>query len=76
MFENVSRAISDAYLKRAEFNKLPLLPKFRLPETFQKLILLAEPSILVQEVDPNDRFLIFASDGCGRTLAIKMQLTL
>ncbi|GFP82811.1 probable protein phosphatase 2c 38 [Phtheirospermum japonicum] len=65
----VSRAIGDAYLKRAEFNKPPLLPKFRLPEAFQKPILLAEPSILVQEVDSNDRFLIFASDGLWENIS-------
>ncbi|KAL8538550.1 hypothetical protein ACS0TY_000536 [Phlomoides rotata] len=59
----VSRAIGDAYLKKPEFNKLPLLPKFRLPETFEKPILLAEPSIHVQKLSPEDQFLIFASDG-------------
>lgn len=59
----VSRAIGDAYLKKAEFNKAPLLPKFRLPNPFEKPILLAEPSILVQELYPEDQFLIFASDG-------------
>ncbi|KAI3470442.1 hypothetical protein Pfo_027105 [Paulownia fortunei] len=59
----VSRSIGDAYLKKAEFNKAPLLPKFRLPGPFQKPILLAEPSILIQEFCHEDRFLIFASDG-------------
>ncbi|KAH6801668.1 Protein phosphatase 2C family protein [Perilla frutescens var. frutescens] len=65
----VSRSIGDAYLKNAEFNKPPLLPKFRLPEPFEKPILLAEPSILVQELHPHDEFLIFASDGLWEHLS-------
>ncbi|KAI3459010.1 hypothetical protein Pfo_015673 [Paulownia fortunei] len=65
----VSRSIGDAYLKKAEFNRVPLLPKFRLPEPFQKPILLAEPSILVQRLYPEDQFLIFASDGLWEHLS-------
>ncbi|KAG5533284.1 hypothetical protein RHGRI_027464 [Rhododendron griersonianum] len=59
----VSRSIGDAYLKNSEFNREPLLPKFRLPEPFDKPILKAEPCILVHKLYPEDRFLIFASDG-------------
>ncbi|KAK4480317.1 hypothetical protein RD792_013386 [Penstemon davidsonii] len=59
----VSRSIGDAYLKKTEFNRAPLLAKFRLPEPFEKPILLAEPSTLVQKLYPEDQFLIFASDG-------------
>ncbi|KAM7270173.1 hypothetical protein ACFE04_029387 [Oxalis oulophora] len=59
----ISRSIGDAYLKRAEFNKPPLLAKFRVPESFSTPILQAEPSIEVQKVYPEDQFLIFASDG-------------
>ncbi|KAL4354193.1 hypothetical protein GQ457_06G008060 [Hibiscus cannabinus] len=59
----ISRSIGDAYLKKAEFNKEPLLPKFRLPEPFQKPILSAEPSLLVHKLHPDDQFLVFASDG-------------
>ncbi|XP_057784572.1 probable protein phosphatase 2C 38 isoform X1 [Salvia miltiorrhiza] len=65
----VSRSIGDAYLKKSEFNKPPLLPKFRLPEPFEKPFLLAEPSILVQELHPQDEFLIFASDGLWEHLS-------
>ncbi|KAL2227788.1 probable protein phosphatase 2C 38 isoform X2 [Sesamum indicum] len=65
----VSRSIGDAYLKKAEFNRVPLLPKFRLPEPFQKPILLAEPSILVHKLYPEDQFLIFASDGLWEHLS-------
>ncbi|CAN0909353.1 Probable protein phosphatase 2C 38 [Linum grandiflorum] len=59
----VSRSLGDAYLKRAEFNKEPLLAKFRLPNPFENPILLAEPAITVQRLVPEDQFLIFASDG-------------
>ncbi|KAK7266975.1 hypothetical protein RIF29_19637 [Crotalaria pallida] len=59
----VSRSIGDAYLKKAEFNKAPLLPKFRLSEPFDQPILKAEPTMLQQKLDPEDQFLIFASDG-------------
>ncbi|XP_047321554.1 probable protein phosphatase 2C 46 [Impatiens glandulifera] len=59
----ISRSIGDVYLKKAEFNREPLFSKFRLRETFTKPILSSEPSITVQEIQPNDQFLIFASDG-------------
>ncbi|GAB2276691.1 hypothetical protein Dimus_011407 [Dionaea muscipula] len=66
----VSRSIGDAYLKKAEFNKEPLLPKFRVPGgAFDKSILTAEPSILVQKLSPEDQFLIFASDGLWEHLS-------
>ncbi|KAL9227104.1 hypothetical protein vseg_002839 [Gypsophila vaccaria] len=65
----VSRSIGDAYLKKAEFNKTPLLAKFRLPEPFEKPIMTAEPSISVQKILPEDMFLIFASDGLWEHLS-------
>ncbi|KAF8396657.1 hypothetical protein HHK36_018281 [Tetracentron sinense] len=65
----VSRSIGDAYLKKAEFNREPLLSRFRLPEPFRKPILSAEPSILVQKLSPKDQFLIFASDGLWEQLS-------
>ncbi|XAR69013.1 Phosphoprotein phosphatase [Bertholletia excelsa] len=65
----VSRSIGDAYLKKAEFNKEPLLAKFRLPEPFSNPILSAEPSIHVQKLSPKDQFLIFASDGLWEHLS-------
>ncbi|KAF6171060.1 hypothetical protein GIB67_014640 [Kingdonia uniflora] len=65
----ISRSIGDAYLKKAEFNKAPLLARFRLPETFRKPILNADPSILVQKIYPQDQFLIFASDGLWEHLS-------
>ncbi|KAL3642535.1 hypothetical protein CASFOL_013350 [Castilleja foliolosa] len=65
----ISRSIGDAYLKRSEFNREPLLAKFRLPEPFSKPILSAEPSMLVHKLNPDDQFLIFASDGLWEHLS-------
>ncbi|KAF3442065.1 hypothetical protein FNV43_RR15981 [Rhamnella rubrinervis] len=65
----VSRSIGDAYLKRAEFNQEPLLPRFRLPEPFLKPVLSAEPSITVRKLSRGDKFLIFASDGLWEHLS-------
>ncbi|KAH0927397.1 hypothetical protein HID58_019653 [Brassica napus] len=65
----VSRSIGDAYLKRSEFNREPLLAKFRVPEAFQTPILRAEPAISVHKIHPEDQFLIFASDGLWEHLS-------
>ncbi|XP_020247706.1 probable protein phosphatase 2C 60 [Asparagus officinalis] len=65
----VSRSIGDVYLKRAEFNREPLLAKFRLRDPIRKPILSAEPAITVQPLMPQDKFLIFASDGLWEHLS-------
>lgn len=65
----VSRSIGDAYLKTPEFNRAPLLPKFRLPHSFSKQILSPEPSIFIHEINSRDEFLIFASDGLWEHLS-------
>ncbi|XP_074557248.1 putative protein phosphatase 2C 60 [Curcuma longa] len=65
----VSRSIGDVYLKKAEFNREPLYVKFRLRETFKKPILSSEPSISVHPLQPQDLFLIFASDGLWEHLS-------
>ena len=65
----ISRSIGDAYLKNSEFNREPLLAKFRVPKPFSKPILSPEPSILVHEIDPDDHFVIFASDGLWEHLS-------
>ncbi|XP_074566949.1 putative protein phosphatase 2C 60 [Curcuma longa] len=65
----VSRSIGDVYLKKAEFNREPLIAKFRLRETFKKPILSSEPYISVQPLQPQDLFLIFASDGLWEHLS-------
>lgn len=65
----VSRSIGDVYLKKAEFNREPLYAKFRLREPFQRPILSAEPSVSVHPLQPQDQFLIFASDGLWEHLS-------
>ncbi|KAI4311081.1 hypothetical protein MLD38_036011 [Melastoma candidum] len=59
----VSHSVGDVYLKRSEFNREPLNPKFRLREPFDAPILSADPVITSHAIQPNDCFLIFASDG-------------
>ncbi|XP_057469893.1 probable protein phosphatase 2C 60 [Actinidia eriantha] len=65
----ISRSIGDVYLKKPEFNREPLYAKFRLREPFKRPILSAEPSISVHELQPDDQFLIFASDGLWEQLS-------
>uniref|UniRef100_A0A0C9RIT9 protein-serine/threonine phosphatase n=1 Tax=Wollemia nobilis TaxID=56998 RepID=A0A0C9RIT9_9CONI len=59
----VSRSIGDVYLKKPEFNREPLLEKFRLEEPLRGPVLTAEPSMCVHNLQQHDQFLIFASDG-------------
>lgn len=59
----VSRSIGDIYLKKQEFNKEPLFARFRLTEPLARPVLTAEPAICVYKLQPQDQFLIFASDG-------------
>ncbi|KAG5052111.1 hypothetical protein AAZX31_02G163200 [Glycine max] len=59
----VSRSIGDAYLKRPEFSFDPSFPRFHLPEPIRRPVLTAEPSICSRVLRPNDKFIIFASDG-------------
>ncbi|CAN8257344.1 unnamed protein product [Cochlearia groenlandica] len=65
----VTRSIGDAYLKRAEFNREPLSPKFRVQEHFTKPILSAEPSVTVTQLSSKDEFMILASDGLWEHLS-------
>ncbi|CAI0471650.1 unnamed protein product, partial [Linum tenue] len=69
IMKHVSRSIGDVYLKRAEFQREPLLPKFRLAETFEKPILNSEPEVTVHKLQPEDHFVIFASDGLWEQLS-------
>ncbi|CAN4109803.1 unnamed protein product [Withania somnifera] len=65
----ISRSIGDVYLKKPEYNREPLYPKFRLREPFKRPILSADPSITIQELEPHDQFLILASDGLWEHLS-------
>ncbi|KAF8729224.1 hypothetical protein HU200_017808 [Digitaria exilis] len=59
----VSRTIGDAYLKRREFALDPSITRFRLSETLRRPVLTAEPSMCTRVLRPQDKFIIFASDG-------------
>lgn len=59
----VSRSIGDAYLKKPEFSIDPSVQRFRLSEPLRRPVLTAEPSIYARVLRPQDKFLIFASDG-------------
>lgn len=59
----VSRTIGDAYLKRREFALDPSITRFRLSEPLRQPVLTAEPSIYTRVLNPQDKFIIFASDG-------------
>ena len=69
LFFQISRSIGDVYLKKAEFNREPLFAKFRLRDPIRRPILSSEPSITVQPLQPQDQFLIFASDGLWEHLS-------
>ncbi|KAL0334234.1 UNVERIFIED_CONTAM: putative protein phosphatase 2C 43 [Sesamum angustifolium] len=59
----VSRSIGDAYLKRPEFALDPSFPRFHLPEPIRQPVLRSDPAICTRDLEANDKFLIFASDG-------------
>lgn len=67
----VSRSIGDFYLKNAEFNRAPLIARFRLPEPLKRPVMSAEPACNVISLSPQDEFVIFASDGLWEHLSNK-----
>ncbi|CAN6280374.1 unnamed protein product [Urochloa humidicola] len=64
----VSRTIGDAYLKRREFALDPSITRFHLSEPLRRPVLTAEPSICTRSLRPQDKFIIFASDGLWEQL--------
>ncbi|AQL06309.1 putative protein phosphatase 2C 48 [Zea mays] len=65
----ITRSIGDVYLKKPEFNREPLHSKFRLQETFRRPLLSSDPAITVHQIQPTDKFIIFASDGLWEHLS-------
>lgn len=65
----MSRSIGDVYLKHAQYNTERIKPKFRTSEPFSRPILSASPSIVSRDLQPNDSFVIFASDGLWEHLS-------
>ncbi|PIA53328.1 hypothetical protein AQUCO_00900122v1, partial [Aquilegia coerulea] len=58
----VTKSIGDFYLKTPEF-AINQFPRFHLSEPIRRPILTAEPSVYRRALLPQDRFVIFASDG-------------
>lgn len=65
----VSRSVGDFYLKKAEFNREPLIGRFRLPEPLTRPVMSAEPDINVLDITADMEFVIFASDGLWEHLS-------
>ncbi|KAJ3687666.1 hypothetical protein LUZ61_016830 [Rhynchospora tenuis] len=62
----VTRAFGDVYLKFNEFNRPPLEERFRQERAIGRPILKAEPTVRGYQLGPDDRFVIFGSDGLWR----------
>lgn len=56
-------------MKHARYDRELINGKFRLPEPMNKPILSANPTIISHVLQPNDAFLILASDGLWEHLS-------
>lgn len=65
----VSRSIGDVYLKKPEYNREPLIGRFRLAEPLKRPVMSAEPDINILHLSPDIEFVIFASDGLWEHLS-------
>jgi len=65
----VTRSIGDFYLKKPEYSLDPLFREVGPPIILKRPALSSEPSIQVRKLNPNDLFLIFASDGLWEHLS-------
>ncbi|XP_061354435.1 probable protein phosphatase 2C 63 [Gastrolobium bilobum] len=65
----VSRSIGDVYLKRPDFYRDPIFQQFGNPIPLKRPVMTAEPSVIIRELEPQDLFLIFASDGLWEQLS-------
>ncbi|XP_040988979.1 probable protein phosphatase 2C 63 [Juglans microcarpa x Juglans regia] len=65
----VSRSIGDVYLKKPEFNRGPLFHHFGPLIPLKRPVMTAEPSIVIRKLNPDDMFLIFATDGLWEHLS-------
>ncbi|XP_058769552.1 probable protein phosphatase 2C 63 [Vicia villosa] len=65
----VSRSIGDVYLKRPDFYRDPIFRQFGNPIPLKRPVMTAEPSIIIRELESDDLFLIFASDGLWEQLS-------
>ncbi|XP_014514647.1 probable protein phosphatase 2C 63 [Vigna radiata var. radiata] len=65
----VSRSIGDVYLKKPDFYRDPAFQQFGNPIPLKRPVMTAEPSIIIRELESEDLFLIFASDGLWEQLS-------
>jgi len=65
----VSRSIGDVYLKKPDFYRDPAFQQFGNPVPLKRPVMTAEPSIIIRELESEDLFLIFASDGLWEQLS-------
>uniref|UniRef100_A0ACD5YK28 Uncharacterized protein n=1 Tax=Avena sativa TaxID=4498 RepID=A0ACD5YK28_AVESA len=67
----VSRSIGDVYLKKPDFGRDPLFRQHVCSVTLKRAVISAEPSIKVRQIQQQDLFVIFASDGLWELLTDK-----
>uniref|UniRef100_A0ACD5Y6D1 Uncharacterized protein n=1 Tax=Avena sativa TaxID=4498 RepID=A0ACD5Y6D1_AVESA len=67
----VSRSIGDVYLKKPDFGRDPLFKQHVCPVPLKRSVISAEPSIKVRQIQQQDLFVIFASDGLWELLTDK-----
>ncbi|CAI0461538.1 unnamed protein product, partial [Linum tenue] len=65
----VSRSIGDVYLKKPEMSRDPLFQQFGTPVPLKRAVMTAEPSVTVRKLNPEDMFLILATDGLWEQLS-------
>ncbi|XWS68106.1 hypothetical protein CRYUN_Cryun04dG0061800 [Craigia yunnanensis] len=65
----VSRSIGDVFLKKPDFYRDPIFQQFGNPVPLKRPVITAEPSIFIRKLNPQDQFLIFASDGLWEQLS-------
>lgn len=65
----VSRSIGDVYLKKPDFYRDLGFQQFGNPIPLKRPVMTAEPSIIIRELESQDLFLIFASDGLWEQLS-------
>ncbi|XP_051146633.1 probable protein phosphatase 2C 63 [Andrographis paniculata] len=65
----VSRSIGDIYLKRPDFQRDPIFQHHVNFIPMKRPLLTAEPSIITRQLQPQDLFIIFATDGLWEQLS-------
>ncbi|KAE9611704.1 hypothetical protein Lal_00011875 [Lupinus albus] len=65
----VSRSIGDVYLKKPDIYRDPDFQQYLNPIPLKYPVMTSEPSIIIRDLEPEDLFLIFASDGLWEQLS-------